>query len=339
MSGQINDFEDLMLNYLKGELTPEETQQFLAYIRNNPSCRRKYDEMIRTYGISMAIRFEAQKEDNLKKLHEALNMKHTSRKRTGIRKLIFGWRVAAVWIVLIGCAVWMGYSLQDRPSESTYVPVYCQIEVPKGASSRLLLPDSTLVCLNGGTVLKYDASLPTQPERSIYLTGEAYFEVAKNPHKPFIVHTDGVDVRVTGTIFNVSSYVDEEDIEVSLVEGEVHVYTPSDPKHEVVLMPNEQAIYHKASRELLIKQIDTHTQISWVTGRLVFLNEPLSHVFQIISKRYGVEIVTDSPQLSSQSFSGSINANLTLEEILSLIDVDHKYTWKRIGKTIVMMNK
>lgn len=338
MSEHQRDFEDLMLSYLKGELTPEETQQLLIYIKSHPSYHQRYGEMVRAYSLSTASRFAAQKADNLKKLHEALNMGTTPKKRSGIRRLMVRWQVAAMWMLLVGCAAWLGRSYFHQ-SPQPYVPAYCQIEIPKGASSRLLLPDSTLVCLNGGTVLKYDATRMAQAERSIYLEGEAYFEVAKHPERPFIVHTEGIDVKVTGTIFNVSSYADEEDIEVSLVEGEVHVYNPAVPDRNVVLLPNQQAIYHKANQQLLTKQIDPHTQISWVTGRLVFLNETLHNVLQIIAKQYNVEIVTESSQSFSEVFSGSIDASLTLEEILSLIDVDHKFMWKKTGKRIVVTDK
>ncbi len=73
---------------------------------------------------------------------------------------------------------------------------YCRIEIPQGAQSKLILPDSTSVYLNGGTIIKYDASFQNKAEREVYLNGEAYFEVAKNAEKPFIVHAADLNVKV-----------------------------------------------------------------------------------------------------------------------------------------------
>lgn len=92
------------------------------------------------------------------------------------------------------------------------------------------MPDSTIVFLNGGTVLKYDVSLQQRTDRKVFLSGEAYFKVSRNMLKPFIVHTGELNIKVLGTTFNVASYPDDAEIKVSLVEGSVNVYTTSDAK-------------------------------------------------------------------------------------------------------------
>ena len=97
--------------------------------------------------------------------------------------------------LLIGLGIRFIY-LNNHPAEVIVPPVsYCRIEIPQGAQSKLILPDSTSVYLNGGTIIKYDASFQNKAEREVYLNGEAYFEVAKNAEKPFIVHAADLNVK------------------------------------------------------------------------------------------------------------------------------------------------
>ena len=176
-------------------------------------------------------------------------------------------------------------------------------------------------------------------QREVYLNGEAYFEVAKNAEKPFIVHAADLNVKVLGTKFNVSSYPDEPNIKVSLVEGRVKVSTASDGVDKFYLSPNEQAVYDKAKKTLSVRAVDAGSQVAWTTGRLVFVNETLFHILKTIGKKYDVQILIQSRKMNTEYFSGSIDADLTLDEILSYLDVDNKFVWRRKGKTVVIADR
>lgn len=123
-----------------------------------------------------------------------------------------------------------------------------------------------------------------QADREVFLSGEAYFKVARNVRKPFIVHTGELNIQVLGTTFNVASYPDDAEIKVSLVEGSVNVYTTSDAKKNILLSPDEQAVFNKDDKALFMRKIDASSQAAWTTGRLVFVNEKLFDILKSIEK-------------------------------------------------------
>lgn len=335
MNNSINKFDRLMQDYLKGTITPADMQIMNELLQQDTYCRKKYREMVRIYAITSAPRFEQRKQQNLEFLRKQLNLpsKHCLFKRIKV------WSFAAIIAVLICLNIYFIYWNNDS-HEATIPPIsYCQIEIPLGAQSKLILPDSTLVYLNGGTTIKYDASFQDKTKREVFLSGEAYFEVTKDIEKPFIVHAAELDINVLGTKFNVSSYLDEPKIKVSLVEGKVNVSMTSDKNDECYLLPDEQAVYNKAEGSLSVREIDANAQTVWTTGRLAFVNETLSHILKIIEKKYDVQILIQSQKMNTEYFSGNIDTRLTLNEILSYLDVDNKFIWKRKGKTLIISDR
>ena len=313
MSNSIHEFDRLMLDYLKGDITPEDRQRMTELLHKDASCREKYREMSRAYAIASVPWFERRKKQNLDFLREKLDLR-SSPGRTLVRRVRVG-SFAAMVALLIGLGIRFIY-LNNHPAEVIVPPVsYCRIEIPQGAQSKLILPDSTSVYLNGGTIIKYDAE------------------------KPFIVHAADLNVKVLATKFNVSSYPDEPNIKVSLVEGRVKVSTASDGVDKFYLLPNEQAVYDKAKKTLSVRAVDAGSQVAWTTGRLVFVNETLFHILKTIGKKYDVQILIQSRKMNTEYFSGSIDADLTLDEILSYLDVDNKFVWRRKGKTVVIADR
>lgn len=337
MKDKIDEFEGLMTDYLKGSISPEDMKKLATLISADASCRKKYHELAEAYGMASAPWFENRKQENLELLREKLNFR-SSRKRTFSRRLIL-WGSAAIWTLIICCSITFLYLQRDNSSELAASPSYCQIEIPKGATSKLMLPDSTLVYLNGGTVLKYDASFQNKARREVFLAGEAYFKVTADVAKPFIVHANDLKIQVLGTMFNVASYPEEADIEVSLVEGRVNVYAISNVKESVILSPDEQVVYNKKEKKMLVRSVDAAAQAAWTMGKLVFVNERLYDILKAIGRKYDVQIQVQSQKVYAEYFSGSIDSNLSLEEILSYIDVDNKFMWRKKGKTVVITDR
>lgn len=218
MENQIELFEQMMMDYLKGKLKPEDKPHFITLLNSNEECRKKYREMSHLYVMTTSSWFAQRKSQNLEQVRKKLGFRST-RKHFNRRNL-FIWSSVAIWLLFIVGSVtcWNKKSISNLLTDT---PSYCQIEVPVGATSRVLLPDSSVVVLNGGSNLKYDARWIERPLREVFLSGEAYFQVKKKADKPFVVHTDDLNVKVLGTIFNVSSYPDDETVKVSLIEGRV----------------------------------------------------------------------------------------------------------------------
>ena len=159
--------------------------------------------------------------------------------------------------------------------------VYNCLETLTGMEYSLTLADGTQVFLNAGSLLKFPVAFRGE-KRVVELQGEAYFTVAKDAAHPFIVRMEGTEVVVVGTSFNARSYENEDYVVTTLVEGRVKINNRN-------IVPGEQAMYEKQTRELKVRQVDVNQYIAWKNGRFVFRNERLEDVMKILSRWYGVE--------------------------------------------------
>ncbi|WP_446051380.1 FecR family protein [Zobellia laminariae] len=193
--------------------------------------------------------------------------------------------------------------------------VYNEIIIPKGKTFELKLSDGTLVHLNADTSLKYPVSFVKGQDRKVFLKGEAYFEVAKDPEHKFTVVAKDIDVQVLGTHFNVSCYTGEETYAV-LAEGSVAI---SDKRAGQVsdslsiLKPGQKAAMQEDA--LVISQVDISDYLNWRNGDLTFNNEPFEDIIRKIERRYGVRIENGYTELESVRFRGAFK-NESIEDLL-----------------------
>ncbi|MDO6518052.1 FecR family protein [Zobellia uliginosa] len=200
-------------------------------------------------------------------------------------------------------------------AKSTTELVYNEIIVPKGKRFELKLSDGTLVHLNADTSLKYPVCFIAGQDRKVFLNGEAYFEVAKDPDHKFTVVANDMDVQVLGTHFNVSSYADEENYTV-LAEGSVAI---NDKRNDggdgepSILKPGQKAAMAKDA--LVISEVDISDYLNWRNGDLSFNNETFGAIIKKIERRYGVRIENGYAELESVRFRG-VFKNETIQDLL-----------------------
>lgn len=173
----------------------------------------------------------------------------------------------------------------QRPDTLTGEESWNTMETLTGMEYTLTLADGTRVYMNAETRLTFPASFQGQ-DRRVRLTGEAYFDVAKDAAHPFIIEMAGVDVKVLGTSFNLRAYDNEASIVTTLVEGKVAV-TDSVETREIV--PGEQLVYRKESGRMDVAKVDVSLYTAWRLGKFVFKNEPLADVMAYLAKWYGFE--------------------------------------------------
>jgi len=196
--------------------------------------------------------------------------------------------------------------LNNAPSKELLV--YNQITIPKGQIFRLILSDGTIVWLNADTKLKYPKKfLKSLESRTVELEGEAFFEVAHDTNKPFVVNTNGVDVKVLGTKFNVSSYDDDNMINTTLVEGSVEIIDDSKSDNSIVINPNYQASFNKNKLQMASKKVNTAYFTSWLQKRIIFTETPFSELVKKIERTYNVEIINDNENVKNELFTGEFD--------------------------------
>ncbi len=159
-----------------------------------------------------------------------------------------------------------------------------------GQKLNLVLADGTEVYLNAGSSIKYPQRFEGDT-REVELVGEAFFNVVKNPDKPFVIKSGEVETTVLGTSFNVNTYPDSHQIAVTVASGKVKV---ASQEHEVLLMPNEQGVFDRKTKSISKEKIDIATFLHWKEGIIHFEDVELSEVLQTLERWYGVSFVVDN---------------------------------------------
>jgi transmembrane sensor len=182
---------------------------------------------------------------------------------------------------------------------------YNTLSIPRGGEFFLQLADGTKVWLNSETVLRYPVQFAGN-ERRVELTGEAFFEVARNEKVPFLVESGEQTIKVLGTQFNISSYSEDPFIQTTLVKGSVEVFTKDNPHIKQTLVPNEQSSVNKADHQISKQSVDPYQYIAWKEGRFVFRDQNLGEIMKTLSKWYNVNVVFSSEQLKKIRFTGNL---------------------------------
>ncbi|WP_316840223.1 FecR family protein [Pedobacter gandavensis] len=207
-----------------------------------------------------------------------------------------------------------------------------KIATPKGGQYQISLPDGTKVWLNAASSLSYPAAF-TGAKREVRLLGEAYFEVAKNKKMPFVVYTEGQEVMVLGTHFNVNAYEDEVETKTSLLEGSVKVRLVNSAA-SAVLKPGQQAVFE--SNKLDVLAIDVAEAIAWKEGRFLFQEEDIRSIMRKIARWYDVDVVY-APHVSMNKIGGRISRDTPLSAVLKMLSSTDKFNFKVEGRRVTVM--
>lgn len=222
-------------------------------------------------------------------------------------------------------------SYEDTPDTEAAEPISSELFVPKGTEYQIKLADGTLVFLNAETKLRFPSRF-TGDTREVYLEGEAYFDVARDEQKPFIVKTAQYDVRVLGTRFNISAYPEGNYTRTVLVEGSVAVSGGAMDK-EVILKPN-QLLDLDTKGAWSVTDVDAQYYTAWKDGRFRFLDERLEDIMLQIARWYDVEVVFADEEVKDYRFGFFANRNETIEPVIRIFEQNGKITIERDEKTI-----
>lgn len=224
----------------------------------------------------------------------------------------------------------------DEAGEGVEVQ-YNQLTVPYGKRFAVELADGTFVHLNAGTKLKYPRSFKSLESREVYLDGEAMFSVKENTSKPFIVHTDKLNVRVLGTKFNVSSYENENNTSAVLVDGSVVVYKPTeafDMDENVILSPSQQAVLQQ--EDITVREVNVEKYIAWTTGELFFVNDRFENIIKELERHFDISIQNNYQDLNHIRYTGTFDSE-TIDQILNTFKKNSQFNYtKENGKIIIV---
>ncbi len=223
-------------------------------------------------------------------------------------------KYAAVAVLFAGVASVMTYLTTSALHEEVRM-IECYAEY--GTTKEVVLPDSSVVRLNAGTMLVYPSRF-TAENRSVYLTGEGSFEVTKMEHKPFIVRTNDMRIEVLGTVFNVSNYPNDQKAYTTLKQGKVKVSIPSLSAEGVYLMPGEQLMYDLTTKECAKLQVSTQLAFAWEEGSMIFNKSSLTEISKVLERRFGIVIALETNKYDNNQITAKFTEHESIEEVLAI---------------------
>ncbi|MDN5284606.1 MAG: hypothetical protein JWR38_880 [Mucilaginibacter sp.] len=208
---------------------------------------------------------------------------------------------------------------------------YNTITIPTGCKYKIILPDGSMIWLNSASTLKFPTVF-NKHERKVYLTGEAYFEVAQNKFKPFKVFSNNMIVQVLGTHFNVNAYNDEEAIKTTLLQGSVKIYCDG---HSKMIVPGQQAYIKQNSSKIKIQPIDINGSVAWKNDLFIFEQEDIESVMKEVARWYDVEVEYQG-KIPQSHISGSISRRNNLSQILNMLELTGGVHFSIDGRKIIV---
>lgn len=286
-------------------------------------------------------------EDLWKKIEQNIN--EPQKTITLYKRNLTRWLVAASVVIIAGA----GILLALNQNKNTGNRITQSVATTTSSKKQLILPDGTQVWLNSNSELVYDKNSFGKTYREVKLIGEAFFDVTKDAHHPFIIHAATINITVKGTAFNVKAYPGQKKVETSLIRGLVEITTQQDPERKILLKPNEK-ISVSTGRELKqplketesplfaisklhIDEEDMLPETVWMNNSLSFDNEPLEKLAPKLESWFSVTIHMNDEVLKTKRFSGTIQGE-TLEQTLDALKISYPFSYT-IKNSEVWINK
>ena len=281
--------EDIIIRYLENRCSEEDFVLINEWMKESDE---NAGELFRMEEIYQLGKFPFEEENLVAKAERRLGrrLEQENQKRQEVFKLKSVLRYAAAIVGVIVLAAGLAYWFRNKAEELVVA------SAAHGQVREMLLPDGTKVWLNQSSVLKYPRAFEGK-ERHVYLDGEAYFEVARNHEKPFMVKSPAMDVRVLGTSFNIKCRPDNSFAETTLIEGEVEVKDKSD-KGRITLLPGQKAVLNRVTGRMQVKQVDPKMEIVWHNDLIPFEKSSIFQIAAALERFYGVKIIL-SPDVDS----------------------------------------
>lgn len=211
---------------------------------------------------------------------------------------------------------------------------YTTIEVPAGGEYKITLMDGTVVFLNSKTQLRFPENYSQMPERTVYLSGEAFFQVARDERKPFVVMCGNYSVRVLGTSFNISNYEEDALSKTTVITGNVAVQAFN---KDFLLSPGQQAVV--GMNDVLVKDVDVENYTSWMNANFRFNGMNIDEILKKVARWYAVDIVYKNDEVKNYHFTGFMPRYATIDEVLRLLSLTTDIKFEVNGRKVIVSVK
>ncbi len=323
--------EIIIIRSLRGTTTPEEEGVLDAWLREDKRNAEIFCQMEEIWSSRESLPEEEVRSGWNRIVKESAGTVRHSVPIHAARRLSWLRYAAAVVIgVAAASAVWLGVNVAVEPEQTVIInnAVYNHDGV-----QQITLPDGSRVWLNGDSKITYPETFAPET-RLVSLEGKAYFEVAPDKAHPFVVCSEGANVRVTGTEFVFESQ-SGEDAFVTLISGRVEVGygVEADGMTAVSLLPGQQAYLPREGGAIGVSDVDTEYYVIWKDGTYRFTEEPLENIASHFGRYYNLDIRV-SPAISKKKFTGRITSGDTVEDVLRVINASYPIKYKLTGSSL-----
>lgn len=306
---------ELIIKYLQGQLDEQGINDFYSWVNENAENKKVFFE---TKAIYDAYHSNKMHDDIDLSWNRLLKKKNNRQKK--IKWLQFGNYAAVSFITVCLTSLFLTLNKEEDKIATRYIG-------GDGLNADTVeLPDGTQVCLGSKTVFYYENDYGKR-QRTVYLEGEAYFVVAKQKDKPFIVKTKEQNIEALGTKFNVTAYASDSLLTTTLLDGVVRL-TTDNISHRTVLRPNQQFIYNRNTHLTDIKKVDAKQFTAWTTGYYYFPEQSLEAMLYRLSHVYGVQFTVESDALNKRTFTGTFYRGQSIKDIMEIINLSIPIKYK-----------
>jgi ferric-dicitrate binding protein FerR (iron transport regulator) len=334
MSRQIN--RELIEKFLAGECSAEEARLVNSFLKN-PASEKLLDEILSANAAKDWIVFENDKsvhprqQDLRKSMQERIG--HVDTRRNGVGRSLLSLRSAAIWIglILTGMGIYTISYLSNKKGNQV---VFVESNNPNGQRSKIILSDSSVVYLGAGSRLKYPENF-SGDTRDIYLYGEAFFEVTKEKHKPFTVHTGDVQTKVLGTSFKIEAFKNKP-LLVEVATGKVKVdqVRSNFSKSLAVLTPGQKVLFDHG--DIKRETVDPEEVQDLKEARLTFNNTSLNDIAEVLQRWYNVKITFKQHTKSAERMTLTLDARVPIDKILNVLAAASHFSYEMKNGEIVI---
>jgi len=359
-----NRFWELLAKVKSGEATPEEQLELNQHLSAFPGELDLVKQIDACWELPMPA-VSAPSADEITTAWDSIRNKIAGQQppvelpvtNKKVRRMVkYALAIAAVVIATVGICLWNVLQVTAPPAP----PQKNIVSTKNGSKSKIELPDGTQVWLNVGSRIKYDENYGKQ-SRELTLTGEAYFDVARDANRPFILHTGKMDVKVLGTVFNVKAYPGDATTEAALIRGSIEVTFPGRPQEKLILKPTDKIsiankeinpaddtvrlakAYKKTSPAIMVSSIQYEpdsiaiVETSWVNNRLIFRSKTFEELARDIERWFNVTVQVRDSSILSKKFTGTFS-NESITDALDALSYSYPFHYKfnRSNNTVVI---
>jgi transmembrane sensor len=360
--------EEKIIQYLKGELNPQESKKLHDWILFDTANFETFKQLKQAWALSNAMKESDPIDEKDYRIFRLRNFNKDESEKQSLSPFRWIVRIAAVFLMLVG--VYQLFTMV-LPNKTSGDDLFTEITTRAGEKTKIVLADSSVIWVNSCTKLRYPVNLK-KSKINFYLEGEAFFDFKKLPNRNITVHTSEINIKVIGTAFNLKSYANDNTIKTTLVRGKIVIETLIDKGNtakQIMLLPNQSATYFKNHTQLNISEnkekrinktetieelekianrnqtnmiveesINPKAQVFWKEGKLSFEKETLENLSKRMERWFAVKINIESERLKKARFSGTFDKE-SIEQAIKALSYPVPFNYTIIKDSVIIKNR